>query len=193
MTATSSRPDVSAKNEGRNVILKVPSGPADLIVATASGQIYVFEVLVQPTLGAQLITIDDYRATASDRAADPVQRASDYIDGLMDVFTLIAQGDIPNGYVTASLLPESYPKWLELTVKGAAEFRGPKYRVTSYLLENTTPRVYTLRQPEFYTGRQRMIVFDRQTVEPGGIVEVFVVDDTPMMPAYAAPKIDPES
>jgi len=112
---------------------------------------------------------------------------------LLEVFTLIAQGDVPKGYLASALPPESYPKWLELGVKGAMEFRGPKYRVTMYMLENTTPRNYTLRQAEFYTGRQRMIVFDRQVVEPGAVVEIYVVDDAPVLPARVAPKIDPES
>lgn len=193
VTATSSRADLSVKSEGRTVILRVPSGPADLVVMTSSGQVYVFELIVQPALSSQMITVDDYRPSASDRSADPVQHAADYVDGLLEVFTLIAQGDIPKGYVSTPLAPDSYPKWLELTVKGAMEFRGPKYRVTMYVLENTTPRNYTLRQAEFYTGRQRMIVFDRQVVEPGAVVEIYVVDDAPVFPARVTPKIDPES
>ena len=193
MSATSARSDVSVKVEGRTVILRVPSGPADLVVMTSSGQVYVFELVVQPTLSAQMITLEDYRPSAADRAADPVQHAADYVDGLLEVFTLIAQGDVPKGYLSNALPIESYPKWLELGVKGAMEFRGPKYRVTLYVLENTTPRNYTLRQTEFYTGRQRMIVFDRQVVEPGAVVEIYVVDDAPSVPARVAPKIDPES
>jgi hypothetical protein len=193
LSATSSRPDLSAKSEGRTVILRVPSGPADLVVMTSSGQVYVFELVVQPTLPTQMITLEDYRPSAADRSADPVQHAADYVDGLLEAFSLIAQGEVPKGYLASVLPPDSYPKWLELTVKGAVEYRGPKYRVTMYALENTTSRTYTLRQPEFYTGRQRMIVFDRQVVEPGAVVEIYVVDDTPVTPARGAPKTEPAS
>lgn len=194
LQATSSRADLSVKSEGRTVILRVPSGPADLVVMTSTGHVYVLELIVQPTLSAQMITVEDYRPSAADRTSDPVQHAADYVDGLLEVFTLIAQGDVPKGYLATTLPQESYPKWLELAVKGAMEFRGPKYRVTMYALENTTPRNYTLRQAEFYTGRQRMIVFDRQVVEPGAVVEIYVVDDAPILPArVSTPKIDPES
>lgn len=193
VTASSSRADLSVKSEGRTVILRVTSGPADLVVMTSSGHVYVFELVVQAGLSSQMITVDDYRPSASDRTTDPVQHAADYVDGLLEVFTLIAQGDVPKGYLAAPLAQDAYPKWLELGVKGAMEYRGPKYRVTMYVLENMTARNYTLRQSEFYTGRQRMIVFDRQVVEPGAVVEIYVVDDAPAFPARVTPKIDPES
>jgi hypothetical protein len=50
--ATSSRADLKAKPEGRNLIVQVKTGPADLVVM-AGEQTYVFEVVVSASLGAQ--------------------------------------------------------------------------------------------------------------------------------------------
>jgi len=56
--ATSSRADLKAKPEGRNLIVQVKTGPADLVVM-AGEQTYVFEVGVSVSLGAQTISIED--------------------------------------------------------------------------------------------------------------------------------------
>ncbi len=61
------------------------------------------------------------------------------------------------------------------------------------MLENIAKTKYTIRQPEFYTGRQKAIALDRQVVEPGERVEILITDDTPPIREKAAPKIDPDS
>jgi hypothetical protein len=58
---------------------------------------------------------------------------------------------------------------------------------------NITQAKYTIRQPEFYTGRQKAIALDRQVVEPGERVEILITDDTPPIREKAALKIDQDS
>lgn len=191
-SAVTSKTDLQADKDGRNVIVRARSGPADLII-TAGSLTYVFEITVQPALSAQMINIDDFRGPSMDRDADPIRHAADYQDGLLEVINLMAKGSIPKGYFALTIPQEFYPKWLELKVLNAVEYRGPKYRVTVYVLENIAQTRYTIRQPEFYTGRQKAIALDRQVVEPGERVEILIADDTPPIREKAAPKIDPDS
>ena len=191
-SALTSKADLQADKDGRNVIVRARSGPADLIVMAGS-LTYVFDITVQPSLSAQMITIDDVRGTTMDRDADPIRHAPDYQDGLLEVINLVAKGSIPKGYVTSTISPERYPTWLELHVLNAVEYRGPKYRVTVYVLENIAQTKYTIRQPEFYTGRQKAIALDRHVVEPGERVQILIADDTPPIRETRAPKLDPDS
>lgn len=194
-SATSSSQYVRAKGEGRNVILEVSNGPADLVVVTQAGQAYVFDLAVNPMLPAQLVQVDDVRLAPSEVDADPVRKSSDYVDGLLEAFTIVIRGEIPRSYQVQALAKELYPRWTELQVVDAVEYRGPKYRVTCYVMANGSKSKYTMRQEEFYNGRQKLIVFDRNVVEPQEQAQVCVVDDTPVVPpsAPAAPKITPES
>ena len=191
-SAITSKADLEAKSEGRNVIVRARSGPADLVVV-AAGQTYVFEVGVQATMGSQVIVIDDRRMTLADRDTDPVRHATDYEDGLLEAISLVARGTAPKGYLVNVLPQDHYPKWLELKVITAVEYRGPKYRVTVFALENVTQTKYTLREPEFYTGRQKAISLDRQVIEGGETVQVYIVDDAPPAREKPAATIDPDS
>lgn len=184
-----------AKGEGRNVILEVTAGPADLVVVTQAGQAYVFDLQVNTMLAGQMVQVDDIRLAAGESDSDPVRKSSDYVDGLLEAFTTVIRGEVPRSYQVQPLAKHLYPRWTELQVEDAVEYRGPKYRVTCYVMRNDSKTKYTMRQEEFYNGRQKLIVFDRNVVEPQDRAQLCVVDDTPVIPpsAPAAPKITPES
>lgn len=192
VSAITSKADLEAKSEGRNVIVRARSGPADLVVV-AAGQTYVFVVGVQAGMGSQVIVIDDVRTALGDHDSDPIRHATDYEDGLLEAINLVARGTTPKGYMVNVLPQHQYPKWLELKVVTAVEYRGPKYRVTVFVLENVTQSKYTLREPEFYTGRQKAISLDRQVIEGGETVQVYIVDDSPPVHEKPAAIIDPDS
>lgn len=194
-SATSSSAFVRAKGEGRNVIVEVSAGPADLVVVTQAGQAYVFDLQVNPMIAGQMVQVEDVRVVAGETDTDPVRKSSDYVDGLLEAFTTVIRGEIPRSYQVQPLAKQHYPRWTELQVEDAVEYRGPKYRVTCYVMSNQSKSKYTMRQEEFYNGRQKLIVLDRNVVEPQDQAQVCVVDDTPASApsAPAAPKITPES
>ena len=75
-SAVTSKTDLQADKDGRNVIVRARTGPADLII-TAGSLTYVFEITVRPALSAQMINIDDFRGAAMDRDADPIRHEAD--------------------------------------------------------------------------------------------------------------------
>jgi len=192
--ATSSRADLKAKPEGRNLIVQVKTGPADLVVM-AGEQTYVFEVGVSVSLGAQTISIEDRRMGTVVYDADPARQAADYVDGLLETLQMAARGALPKGYRQTSIAEERYPKWLELKVVQGIEYRGPKYRVIVYRLVNTAGHKYTLREQEFLTGVQKAIALNREVVESGEEVVVYLLDDAPPEPPKPKPepKVDPDA
>jgi hypothetical protein len=192
--ATSSRADLKAKPEGRNLIVQVKAGPADLVVM-AGEQTYVFEVGVSASLGAQTINIEDRRAGTVAYDTDPARQAGDYVDGLLETLQLAARGSLPKGYRQTTMSEERYPKWLELKVVQGIEYRGPKYRVIVYRLLNTSAHKYTLREQEFLTGTQKAIALNREVVESGEEVVVYLLDDAPLEPPKPKPesKVDPDA
>ena len=192
--ATSSRADLKAKPEGRNLIVQVKTGPADLVVM-AGEQTYVFEVGVSVSLGAQTISIEDRRVGTVVYDTDPARQAADYVDGLLETLQMAARGALPKGYRQTSIAEERYPKWLELKVVQGIEYRGPKYRVIVYRLVNTAGHKYTLREQEFLTGVQKAIALNREVVESGEEVVVYLLDDAPPEPPKPKPepKVDPDA
>ncbi|MBK8380267.1 MAG: hypothetical protein IPL14_20825 [Nitrospira sp.] len=140
--ATSSRADLKAKPEGRNLIVQVKAGPADLVVM-AGEQTYVFEVGVSVSLGAQTISIEDRRVGTVVYDTDPARQAADYVDGLLETLQMAARGALPKGYRQTSIAEERYPKWLELKVVQGIEYRGPKYRVIVSIGEYRGTQIHT--------------------------------------------------
>jgi len=192
--ATSSRADLKAKPEGRNLIIQVKNGPADLVVM-AGEQTYVFEVGVSASLGAQTINIEDRRVGTPGYDSDPARQAGDYIEGLLETLQMAARGTLPKGYRHMPIAEARHPKWLELTVVQGVEYRGPKYRVIVYRLMNTSGHKYTLREQEFLTGPQKAIALNREVVDSGEEVVVYLLDDAPPEPPKPKPepKVDPDA
>ena len=117
------------------------------------------------------------------------------MDGLLDTLQRAARGALPKGYRQTTMTEERYPKWLELKVVQGVEYRGPKYRVIVYRLVNTAGHKYTLREQEFLTGVQKAIALNREVVESGEEVVVYLLDDAPPEPPKPKPepKVDPDA
>lgn len=70
-SVSSSKPDLEAKAQGRYVMVRVRTSPADLVVM-AGRQAYVFE-LVASEEATQRITVQDDRAEGGQGEDDPVK------------------------------------------------------------------------------------------------------------------------
>lgn len=176
-SVSSSKPDLEAKAQGRYVMVRVRSSPADLVVM-AGRQAYVFQ-LVGGEGVAQRITVEDARAEGSAGEDDPIKMATDYVDGLLELIRRAALSDLPRHCHAAPIDPERHPKWMELGVVRGVESRCPRYRVTVYTLVNKTSGTQTLRESEFFTGKELAIALNRNVIEAGEEVTVLWIDPAP--------------
>lgn len=174
---SSSKPDLEAKAQGRYVMVRVRTSPADLVVM-AGRQAYVFE-LVASAESTQRITVEDDRAEGAPGEDDPVKLATDYVDGLVELMRRAALEDLPRSCHSAPIDPEQYPRWMELEVVKGIESRCPRYRVMAYRLANKTSGTQTLRESEFFTGKELAIALNRHVIESGEEVRVLWIDLVP--------------
>ncbi len=176
-SVSSSKPDLEAKAQGRYVMVRVRTSPADLVVM-AGRQAYVFE-LVASEESTQRITVEDDRAEGAPGEDDPVKMATDYVDGLVELMRRAALEDLPRSCHSAPIDPEQYPRWMELEVVKGIESRCPRYRVMAYRLANKTSGTQTLRESEFFTGKELAIALNRHVIESGEEVRVLWIDLVP--------------
>ena len=185
-SVSSSKPDLEAKAQGRYVMVRIRTSPADLVVM-AGRQAYLFE-LVASEESTQRITVEDYRAEGATGEDDPIRMATDYVDGLVELMRRAALEDLPRGCRSSPIDPERYPRWMELEVVQGIESRCPRYRVTAYRLTNKTSGRHTLRESEFFTGKELAIALNRHVIEAGEEVRVLWID---LAPLPAGGKVEP--
>ncbi|MDI3467648.1 MAG: hypothetical protein OJF50_006469 [Nitrospira sp.] len=161
-------PTLEIRANGKNVVID-PKGvmqPADLAVMTEH-QSYVFQLRPKP-IPAEIILIQDIRVPAGGGRTDvdTVKRSEGYVDTNVDLLRQASQGALPKSCTPVRLSAKAYPKWLELDVLEATEYRCPVYTVTAYTIYNSKDRILSLRQTEFFTGNELSIALSRQVLKP---------------------------
>ena len=145
---------------------------------------------------AQTISIEDRRVGTVVYDTDPARQAADYVDGLLETLQMAARGALPKGYRQTSIDRRTVSKWLELKVVQGISIEGPKYRVIIVSIgEYLGTQIHTAEEQEFLTGVQKAIALNREVVESGEEVVVYLLDDAPPEPleTQAEPKVDPDA
>jgi len=170
-------PAFEIRANGRHVAIdtKNTTAPGDLIVMTDT-QSYVFQITPKP-MPADMIVVEDLRVGMGNgkSEADPVRRSDSYPGANVELIQQVAQGTLPRSCVQTELLKDAYPKWLELEVVSAWEYRCQLYTVRTYDLYNSKPATQSLRQTEFFTGQELSIALDRMVIQSGESAVVYTV------------------
>lgn len=173
-------PSLEVRASGVNIAIdpKGTTAPADLVVMTEH-QSYLFQ-LIPKGIPAETIVVQDLRLpTGGGKAeADPVKRLESYVETNVELLKQTAQGTLPRSYVVTDIPKTAYPKWLELEVLDAVEYRGPVYTVRRYHVYNNKDATQSLRQTEFFTGDELSIALDRHVIKYTQEASVFIVTYT---------------
>ena len=176
-------PTLEVRANGPNVAIdpKGISTPADLVVMTEQ-QSYLFQL--QPkAIPAETIIVQDVRVPAGGgKAEDPAKRLESYVETNVELLKQAAQGTLPKSYIATEIPKTAHPKWLELEVLDATEYRGPTYTVRGYHLYNNKDATQSLRQTEFFTGEELSIAVDRHVISHAQEASVFIVTYTKPLP-----------
>ena len=177
-------PALEVRANGANVAIdpKGTTAPADLVVMTEH-QAYLFQLMPKP-IPAETIVVQDLRLpTGGGKAeADPVKRLESYVETNVELLKQAAHGALPRSYVATEIVKTAYPKWLELEVLDAMEYRGPTYTVRRYHLYNHKDATQSLRQTEFFTGEELSIALDRHVIAHAQDASVFILTYTKPLP-----------
>lgn len=176
-------PALEVRANGPNVAIdpKGSTAPADLVVMTEQ-QSYLFQ-LVPRAIPAETIVVQDVRVPAGGgKAEDPAKRLESYIETNVELLKQAAQGTLPRSYVATEIPKTAHPKWLELEVLEATEYRGPVYTVRRYHLYNHQGATQSLRQTEFFTGEELSIAVDRHVIAHAQEASVLIVTYTKPLP-----------
>ena len=172
-------PALEVRANGANVAID-PKGsisPADLVVMTEN-QSYLFQLLPK-AIPAETIIVQDVRVPAGGgKSEDPAKRLESYVETNVELLKQAAQGTLPKSYVATEIPKTAHPKWLELEVLEATEYRGPTYTVRRYHLYNNKDATQSLRQTEFFTGEELSIAVDRHVISHAQEASVFIVTYT---------------
>lgn len=176
-------PALEVRANGANVAID-PKGsisPADLVVMTEN-QSYLFQLLPK-AIPAETIIVQDVRVPAGGgKSEDPAKRLESYVETNVELLKQAAQGTLPKSYVATEIPKTAHPKWLELEVLDATEYRGPTYTVRRYHLYNNKDATQSLRQTEFFTGEELSIAVDRHVISHAQEASVFIVTYTKPLP-----------
>lgn len=176
-------PALEVRANGPNVAIdpKGSTAPADLVVMTEQ-QSYLFQLLPK-AIPAETIIVQDVRVPAGGgKTDDPAKRLESYVETNVELLKQAAQGTLPKSYVATEIPKTAHPKWLELEVLDATEYRGPTYTVRRYHLYNNKEARQSLRQTEFFTGEELSIAVDRHVIAHAQEASVFIVTYTKPVP-----------
>jgi len=176
-------PALEVRANGPNIAIdpKGSTAPADLVVMTEQ-QSYLFQ-LIPKGIPAETIVVQDVRVPAvGGKAEDPAKRLESYVETNVELLKQAAQGTLPRSYVATEIPKPAHPKWLELDVLDATEYRGPVYTVRRYHLYNSKDATQSLRQTEFFTGEELSIAVDRHVITHAQEASVFIVNYTKPLP-----------
>jgi TraK protein len=176
-------PALEVRANGPNIAIdpKGSTAPADLVVMTEQ-QSYLFQ-LIPKGIPAETIVVQDVRVPAvGGKAEDPAKRLESYVETNVELVKQTAQGTLPRSYMATEIPKTTHPKWLELDVLDATEYRGPVYTVRRYHLYNTKDATQSLRQTEFFTGEELSIAVDRHVIAHAQEASVFIVTYTKPLP-----------
>jgi TraK protein len=176
-------PALEVRANGPNVAIdpKGSTAPADLVVMTET-QSYLFQL--QPrAIPAETIVVQDARIAAGGaKPEDPAKRLESYVETNVELLKQTAQGTLPRSYIATEIPKTAHPKWLELDVLSATEYRGPVYTVRRYHLYNSKDATQSLRQTEFFTGEELSIAVDRHVIGHAQEASVFIATYTKPLP-----------
>jgi hypothetical protein len=174
---------LEVRANGANVAIdpKGSSAPGDLVVMTEQ-QSYLFQLLPK-AIPAETIIVQDVRVPAGGgKTEDPAKRLEGYVETNVELLKQAAQGTLPKTYVATEIPKTAHPKWLELDVLDAMEYRGPTYTVRRYHLYNNKDATQSLRQTEFFTGEELSIAVDRHVIAHAQEASVFIVSYSKPLP-----------
>jgi len=174
---------LEVRANGANVAIdpKGSTTPADLVVMTEQ-QSYLFQ-LMPKAIPAETIIVQDVRVSAAGgKSEDPAKRLESYVETNVELLKQAAQGMLPKTYVAMEIPKTAHPKWLELEVLDAMEYRGPTYTIRRYRLYNNKDATQSLRQTEFFTGEELSIAVDRHVIAHAQEASVFIVTYSKPLP-----------
>ena len=177
-------PAFEIRANGSNVAIdpKGSTAPGDLVVMTEH-QSYLFQLTPRP-IPAELIVVQDVRlpAAGGKPESDPLKRLESYVETNVELIRQVVEGSIPKTCMATKLSEKNYPKWLELQVMDATEFRCTVYTVRRYHLYNNKTATQSLRQTEFFTGEELSIALDRHVIKQAEESNVYIVTYTKPIP-----------
>jgi hypothetical protein len=186
--AVTSKPDIEVKTQGRYVLVTTGAQGGELVLLTDTRH-YVLQ-LKPDNRAAETIILVEQRAEMGSRAQPGAVRSSTaYVDELATLAQAGFRRLFPPGFSRRETPKEHWITWLELTVLRDEQYESKQWLVRRIELLNQTSMTQTLRESQFYTGREAAIALLRPIIDPGQSTILVLITPRPNLspPAGGAP------